>query len=171
MRHIRLPAALAVACVLLPAAAQGQEAKRPSPDSPAGVEYQLPLEQARKNAAGEGPGDSGASARRRGKARPAPLFGAGIAAAKANERSGDAEDGGAAGSGRGDGGSDGTSGGDRDRAESTAVGAATLEDALSSGDGDDGSATLRIVGIALAVLLVGALLGLFLRRGLRQSEA
>src|SRR5687767_15112379 len=78
MRYLPLFAVPIAILALAPAAAQGQAGKRPDPNSPAGVEYQLPLDQARQNAAGDG-----ASTREKGSNdRPAsaPLFGAGITA-------------------------------------------------------------------------------------------
>ncbi len=45
---------MALTCALcLPTAAAAQERAKPDPDSPAGVEYQLPLDQAREDASGE----------------------------------------------------------------------------------------------------------------------
>ncbi len=55
MTNVRLPLALCLVFSLpAPLAAYGQPGKQLDPDSPAGVEYQLPLEQARKNATGGG---------------------------------------------------------------------------------------------------------------------
>lgn len=152
----------AICSLLLPVAAQGQAGKPLDPDSPAGFEYQLPLEQARKNVGG---GD------RAGGGGPAPLFGAGILAAKKTSAQA-----GGAGDAQGDrtseedssrSGTGGRAGRDSDSTPgSTAIKQATL----GAPDEDGGSATLRIAGIALAVLLLGGLLGLVLRRGLRHAE-
>ena len=174
MRYLRLPAVIAATCfLLLPAAAHGQ-GKRPDPNSPAGFEYQLPLEEARKKGGGGGGDEPGPAGARRGGDRAAPLFGAGIAAAPTGGDSAADGDGGAGTGATGDG------------AATQSAGAGSTDDAGSrkSGDGSDapkvaqaslpspddggGSPTLWIAGIALAVLLLGALLGLFLRRGFRQ---
>lgn len=175
MRYLRLPAVIAATCfLLLPAAAHGQ-GKRPDPNSPAGFEYQLPLEEARKNAAGGGgddkPGPAGA---RRSGDRAAPLFGAGIAA---TPKGGD-------GAADGDGGSHTAATGDGAATQSAGAGSTDDAGGRKSGDGSEGpkvaqaslpsaddgggSPTLWIAGIVLAVLLLGALMGLFLRRGLGQ---
>ncbi|MDQ4048605.1 MAG: hypothetical protein M3131_04370 [Actinomycetota bacterium] len=164
MRYVRRLLALCAICsLLLPVAAQGQrDATQPDPDSPAGVEYQLPLEQARKNARGSGSRGDGA-----GRGGGSPLFGAGIMPVKA---SGGAQD---RGSGAGEPASDagsrdsdarGAGGADGDP-ESATIGPSTL----GGPDEGGGSAGLRIAGIALAVLLVGLLLGLLLRRGLSEQ--
>ena len=172
MRYVPRPLALCAICfLLLPTAAHAQADAQVDPNSPAGVEYQLPLEQARENlkpSDGEGPGSEGG----RGEG-VASLFGAGIVPVK--DGTGAQGDGGrgAAGSGSasepGASGSD-PSGGARGGAD-TGSGAPDIKaSGLGSSDDDDGgSATLRLGGIVLAVLLVGALLGLALRRGLRQS--
>ena len=171
MRYLPLTAAaaLAAACALVPATAQGQGGQRPDPDSPAGVEYQLPLEQARKNAAGEGTSEPrGGGADPGGRA--GPLFGAGIVARKVEKGRGDET---RAGSEDGDGGSEPGSAGSRadgedDAGEDSGGGDPPISrSAVGAADSDD--ATLRTVGIALAVLLAGGLLGIGLRRGLRQS--
>lgn len=170
MRYLSLSAVLVAACVVLPATAQGQAGQSPDPDSPAGVEYQLPLEQARKNAAGQGNGEP----RRGGSGEggwAAPLFGAGIAARDVEE---DRGTGGRPGSQGGEGGSDSESSAskaDRGNAAPGEAGgsdAAISRSAVGGADSDD-SATQRTLGIALAVLLAGGLLGVGLRRGLRQS--
>ena len=171
MRYVPRPLAPCAICfLLLPAAAHGQADVQLDPDSPAGVEYQLPLEQARKNvnpSDGDGPGSGGG----RGKGL-ASLFGAGIVPVK--DEAGPQQAGGrdpaqagaapeldASGSG---------GGGEARGGAGTASGAPDIKASrLGSADDDGGSATLRLGGIALAVLLVGALLGLVLRRGLRPS--
>ena len=170
MRYVRRPIALCAICsFLLPAAAQGQASEALDPDSPAGVEYQLPLEQARKNAGGRGADDPDSG--RRGRGGDAALFGAGIVPVGAIDRTADGADGatrngigsdtGAGGSGR-----DGGAGG----GEGSGQGSSAITPAALDGSDEGGSsASLRIAGIALAVLLAGAVLGLALRRGLGQS--
>ncbi len=161
MRHLRLTIALWAISSLVPAVAKGQADAQVDPDSPAGVEYQLPLEQARKDARGGGLGSQGGAG---GSEGVASLFGVGIVPAKATNARG-------RGSGPQSGGPQGEGGGPQseDRGPDAGSEAATIKrSALGSPDEDAGSATLRIAGIALAVLLVGGLLGLALRRGLRQ---
>ena len=169
MRYVRAFAALAALSVLLPSSAFGQTPKRPDPDTPAGVEYQLPLDQARKNVAPDGDAKprSGGDTR----ADAVPLFGAGIVARTANkERDGQ--------NGTGDGdpgterGSEASTSGDGQAGDGEAADSGdppTRKAAVGAGDAGDGGAMLRAGGIALAVLIAGGLLGLALRRGLRQS--
>ena len=178
-----------VVCALVaPSAAAAQEPVQVDPDSPAGVEYKLPLDQARRDAApdaggggrGGGPRSGGGGGPRSGggSGDPAPLFGAGItrdgsqgsdggneAMADASDRSGgqesaDSDDSGAAGVGGGD--AAGPGAGESGRSLST-----TAASAADSG----GSTGLVLGGIALAVVVVGGALGLALRRGLRTTAA
>ena len=176
MRYVHRPLALCAICfLLLPAAAHGQRDAQLDPDSPAGVEYQLPLEQARKNLSpsdGDGPGSEGGRGSGGGRGEGlASLFGAGIVPIK--DGSG-AQEGGDRGNAdpaaaQGSSGSD-RAGGDqgRDGAGAGSGAAALRQPALGASDEDGGSAALPIAGIALAVLAVGGLLGLALRRGLGQ---
>ena len=172
MRYIRIPALTGAILLLLPpVVAHGQVGKRPDPNSPAGVEYQLPLEQARTNAIGSRDGPGSGRGDRNGVA---PLFGAGIVALKAADRAaveppgGENSQGRAArdavggGAGRSEVGGDGRHSGDPPEGPG-----ALKQSALSS---DGGSAPLQIAGMAVAVLLLGAVMGIFLRRGLRPSE-
>jgi hypothetical protein len=116
------------------------------PNSPAGKEYAVPIDKARREALGAPSPSTG-----RAKADPTPadgsqqLFGAGIKPAP-----------------RGSGGS--TSGG-RTRKPGDPP-AAVVSPAAAAG-ADDGSPTLVTGGIALAALLAAGALGLLLRRGLR----
>ena len=166
MRYVPCTIALCAICsLLLPVTAQGQTGARLDPGSPAGVEYELPLEQARKNAAGGGGDGPGSEGDRAGGGGDGSLFGAGIVPVK---RSVDAQDGGDGDGMQGGLASEGASdGGGRDAQEGSS-GGTIKRSALGAPDEDEGSAALRIAGIALAVLLVGGLLGLALRRGLRQ---
>ena len=174
MRYVRRPVALCAICsLLLPVAAQGQAGVQLDPNSPAGVEYQLPLEQARKNANGEGGGGErpGSGEDRAGGGGVASLFGAGIVPASARDGAADGEVGGAGVNGRASGGGAGGAEADvRGAGERSTPGSSAIRPAALDGvDEGGGSAGLRIAGIALAVLAAGALLGLALRRGLRQS--
>lgn len=172
----------AVACALVaPSAAAAQEPVQLDPDSPAGVEYQLPLDQARRDAApdagGGGPRSDG------GSGGPAPLFGAGIAPdgsqdgdagggdGTADDRDATADDRkrsvGEQSRGSDDSGAPGAGGGD-------AAGPGASQSAPSfsaTADGGGASNGLTLGGIALAVVVVGGGLGLALRRGLRTATS
>jgi hypothetical protein len=171
MRYFPLLAVSVAIFASWPAAAHGQEFKRPDPNSPAGVEYQLPLDQARQNAAA---GSKGRSSGHRALSQPgaAPLFGAGIAtrhsAARSGEGAGRAAQAAGGRAGSTSGGAAARAGGD-DAAKGDAGGANAVSKS-SLGASDSGPATLRIAGIALAVLLAGGLLGLGLRHGLRTDS-
>ncbi len=173
----RGPINFAVACALLaPSAAAAQEGVQVDPDSPAGVEYKLPLEQARRDAA---PGAAGGGVGPRsggGSGGPAPLFGTGITPARAR----DGDDGGAR-----DTAVDGNRvGGERsdDRTDLGLTGAGG-RDTASPGGGESGSpfssaaedgggsTGLILAAIALGVLVIGGALGLALRRGLGTTAA
>jgi hypothetical protein len=162
--------AILVASLLIPAGAAAQS-NRPDPDSPAGVEYELPLDQTRKDLSDDGDGprrgggengsDPGASGGG-GAESAAPLFGAGIS------REGASAGGEAPG--------DGSSGGDR---ADSGDGAGSPPDGEASDDsgpavsrastGDEGSTGLLLPGLALLVILAGGAMGLLLRRGLGSS--
>ena len=129
----------------LPSAAAGQESPKLDPNSPAGVEYQLPLDRAREEAAGETQRDSGAP-------KPAPAFGAGVT------ESGPSPEG--AGSGGSD---EGARERRSDEVSATDTRAKTIRAASEGGSG------ASVPLIAAAVLLVGGGLGLGLRRGLGDS--
>ena len=110
------------------------------PGSPAGKEYALPLEQARREAAGGAGGEvSSSNSAQRGRSK---LFGEGI-----KKKAG--------GGGRNA----------RDRAKRKAGAPARLGVPASVSPG--GSSTLTDVGIALAVLAAAAAAGFGLRRALR----
>jgi len=174
---------IAVACALVMPSGAAAQSARPDPDSPAGVEYELPLDQARKDLSGDGDSDSpGANGSRAsdGRSGTAPLFGAGVSRPS---RSSDSDGGSPEGGG---GSSDGapSSGSDRwgiggDRADAGARGTASGDDAAApdgsrlastGSSGGSGSAGLPIAGIALGVLFAGGALGLALRRGFGQSQ-
>ncbi len=178
MMFRRGPIHFAVACALLaPSAAAAQEGVQVDPDSPAGVEYKLPLEQARRDGApgadggGVGPRSGG------GSGGPAPRFGAGIT--RAGSQSGNDDGAGAAPDGsdrvggeqsedRDDAGVTGAGGRD---AASPGTGESAASSSRSSAEDGGGSTGLILAGIALAVVVVGGGLGLALRRGLRTTPA
>ncbi len=169
----------AVACALVaPLPASAQEPARPDPDSPAGVEYQLPLDQARREASPNGGGGGGSEPPSGGgSGNPAPLFGAGIsrdgsqsgggsdatADPDAGERAGAEQSG-----DRADGGATGAGGSD-----AAGPGADQSTPSLRTASAESGgvSTGLTLGGIALAVVVVGGALGLALRRGLRTTPA
>lgn len=168
-----------VCALVMPSAAAAQEAAQPDPDSPAGVEYQLPLERARDKASGpKGPG-GGEPKRGASEADPPPLFGEGIApeagSSSGEQGSDSADDGSPSGVGPGDGGraADGA-GAKGDRADSGRADSVASEAGAGKADGQRSLAQsstglgsdLAIPGIALGVLLMGGLLGLAMRRGL-----
>ena len=144
MQSCLRPLLFTLTCLLcLPAVASGQEEPRLDPDSPAGVEYQIPLDQARDDASGgaeRGPGADGG----------APLFGAGISKAGSKGSRGSH-------SGRA---KRGTSG------EKSKSGAAASVQTAAESTSDAPSVSL----IAAAVLLAGGALGLGLRRGLGRTH-
>jgi hypothetical protein len=164
-------------------AASAQEPVQVDPDSPAGVEYKLPLEQARRDGAPD-PGDGGGRPRSGGGSgggagSPAPLFGAGITRGGSQGGSdGDAE--GAPGEGDRVGGerSDRVGGEQsEDRADAGVTGAGGRDTAgpgsgksgsFSTAAAEDGGGSTGLIlgGIALAVVVLGGALGLALRRGL-----
>lgn len=142
---------LALACGLcLPAAAGAQEQPQLDPDSPAGVEYQLPLDQARDDAAGSGKGKAGASSE-------APLFGSGIG--KDGSTAAGGEDGQPSSSS-----AKGGSAGSRERESTSERTGVAIPGASESSSGGP-SVSL----IAAAVLLAGGALGLGLRRAMGRT--
>ena len=125
------------------------------PDSPAGKEYAVPLDQARRDAAGRAPGGPAGEAAG-ASAKGEPLFGVGIEPQRGSDagggsgKSGNAEGGTGAG-----GGSGGDGAGGADEARSTAAVTAASE---------EGSGLPLTIGIAGAVLAGGVAAGLGLRR-------
>lgn len=167
----------AIACALLAASAApatAQERVQLDPDSPAGVEYQLPLDRARLEAAPS-----------RGASRPSsggdggsgvPLFGAGIApgGSQSSEALGEDRpaDEGSAGGGQesedaaaGGGGARGTGGPGEQGGSPSSLSTTT------AGEGGGDSTGLILGAIALGVVAVGGGLGLALRRGLNTTPA
>jgi hypothetical protein len=167
--------AFLLAALALPAAAQAQApGVFVDPESPAGKEYAIPLEEARRHGApdarpGPGSGDAGP-----------PLFGYGIQRAPGGSGAGGGSAGdGSAGSGD-SGDADGAAGRGGDRgagkeADGEVLGA---EESAREGRADSmaieaaaqgGSDALLTAGIAGAVLAVGLLVGFGLRRVLRNE--
>jgi hypothetical protein len=135
------------------------------PDSPAGKEYAIPLEQARGEAAGDSSGREGGGVANGSSAQP--LFGVGIERPDGGARGQDA---GAAETDRSGGanqrreGQDGGSGTSPGKVAPNARSTAAIEAAASGG-----SDALLTAGIAGAVLGAGLLAGFGLRRLLRDS--
>ena len=146
----RATAAILVGLFIFPAGALAQGGVFIDPDTPAGKEYAIPLDEARRNATG---GDQAV-----GPAGETPLFGAGIQAG--SEGSAQAREDG----GNGDRASGGSNGGDRAMGGSAG---AQRSAAVSAAVGDSNfGLTAGIIG---AVLAGAALAGFALRRGLRES--
>ena len=149
-RTSKLVALVAVSLVVPGAGVAGAQDNgvHVDPDSPAGKEYALPLDSARRDAGGtpNGTGAAGASA---------PLFGAGVSKAASGG-------GGPSGAGgeEGDGSSSAQAGG----ANSATSGADATQVARAVADRGGGlSAGLVTLLIAMGVLLVGILIGLTAR--------
>jgi hypothetical protein len=181
---IRTFLALLIAALALPPAAVAQRGVFVDPDSPAGKEYAIPLEEARRQAAGGGEGGGNS---RGGQ----PLFGQGIkpvdgsseesaAGGGSGSEGGSVANGGGSQSGDGGGGGNGggrDSGGDPDRANGNGDGSLGAEDlapdrrstAAIDAAASDGSDMLLTAGIAGSVLAVGLLAGFGLRRVLRSE--
>jgi hypothetical protein len=137
-RPFALTACLGVLAALPAPAAAVEPGVHVDPGSPAGKEYALPLDQARREAGGSGIGGSNdPSSSGSGKGGGSQLFGEGI-----KKKPG----GGSGGSAR-----------DKDKAATAA----------RLGVSPGGSSTLTDVGIALAVLMTAGALGFGLRRVLR----
>jgi hypothetical protein len=126
------------------------------PDSPAGKEYAIPLEEKRANAGGGRDG---------GQAEP---FGEGISNPGANDRSGK--------SGRGSAGDKGKKreqrGKDEDSESLAALGSSSSGGGSGGGPDEAGAnGALLTSGIALAVLLLGGGIAFLMRRGAFGTDA
>jgi len=179
-----------IAALVLPAAAVAQSSDRPNPDSPAGVEYELPLDRAREKAAGDdGPRRRGSRGNERGSGGSAPPFGEGIGppSRPGGSGGGSGGTGGAGGpgvggpggspdSGSGSSSSGGSGDGDGSRGSGDSgspgldgngrggtPGVSAVTTAQANGVGSDLGPTAAIIA---AVLLAAGALGLFLRRAL-----
>lgn len=140
---------LCTLALVTPAAAQDPQV---GPGSPAGTEYQLPVERAREEAGGGSSGSGGGSTGSdSGTPGEAPLFGAGVESRKqssANAKSGTDSDPATTADVEPDGGTG---------AEQTLRAQAPAPD-------DDGGAIVAIAGGTAGVLLLGGLAGLAWRR-------
>jgi len=179
---MRLVACVLFAALVLPTAASAQSSVRPDPDSPAGVEYELPLDRARERATGDdGPRRRGSRGNERGPAGSAPLFGEGIGPSRGGDSGGDpggpgdapgSDSGSSSGGGSADG--DGPSGGGgsglrglEGNGRGGTPGASTATTGAQANKG--GSDLGPTAAIVAAVLLAAGALGLFLRRTLSES--
>jgi hypothetical protein len=142
--------ALILAALAAPPASAQEDGVFVDPDSPAGKEYAVPLEEARREASGASAGGSSGD---RGGGQP--LFGVGIERAPRQTGAGEATESG--GGGRN---ADDAQG--PERVAPSGQSAAAVEAAAR--DGSDG---LLTAGIATGVLVAGLLAGLVLRRLLR----
>lgn len=149
MRPLTSIAALGLALALALAPAAGGQARDEvfvDPDSPAGVEYQLPIERARALArGGSSPPAAGAPG------APPALFGEGVEPA----REGGSRRDGAPGAG----GATGAPG-----AQPASAPNAAADGIRAAAAAPDGMGTGAVAGIAAAVILLGALAGLAWRR-------
>jgi hypothetical protein len=165
MRFLRTSATVAAALVVATPAAAQDPGVFIDPESPTAKEYALPLENERRLADPSTPSDAAVP---QGQ-RVSPAFGEGIAPAGSDGGGGSATSASGAGGsssarsggGGASGGSAGSGAGDADRAAAATVRAATANPGAPGGDASD---TLVIAGGALAVLVLGAGAGLFLRR-------
>ncbi|MCA1569087.1 MAG: hypothetical protein LC798_01955 [Chloroflexi bacterium] len=141
-----------------PAAAAAEDEVFVDPGSPSGKEYALPVDSARKQAAGDARNKSSNS-------QATPLFGEGVDrdAGSAGGGSGSGESDAGGGSGRG--GASGDGGGEASspqRADPEGGTPVTARAQAASPDG--GSGTIAIIGAGAGVLLLGGAIGLVLRR-------
>ncbi len=154
MRRLGLSLVLLSAALLLPTSTQAQVVV--DPDSPAGKEYAIPLEQKRDQAVG-GKDQSRANPFGEGISKP------GASAAKNESGAGDS-------SGKKDGEKDGENG---DFDATGAVGSDSSGGGGSGGGPDEAgtSGALLTSGIALAVLLLGGGIAFLMRRGAFGTDA
>jgi hypothetical protein len=158
-----------ILALLAPPAALGQRGGViVDPDSPAGAEYAIPLDQARREAAGDTSGNRGEAGGVR--AGGEELFGEGITPAGGGSAGGGGSDGGAGG------GSSGGRSGERENAsggsatESPSGPGASASTAAVAAASEQNSGLPLTIGIAGAVLAAGLAGGLGLRRVLRDSD-
>jgi len=142
--------ALLVAAVATPSANAQQDEVFVDPESPAGTEYAVPLDQARREATGASAGGEAGTPSQGGEAQP--LFGVGIQ--REPKRS--------------------AKSGHRRHAQSKPSQSATPTSdqraaAVEAAAASDGSGCLLSAGIAAAVLAAGLLVGFGLRRALRDG--
>jgi hypothetical protein len=162
----RLIGAGALTVLLLAPPAAAESGVHVDPDSPAGVEYQLPLDRARDDASSRGGSrghGSGGKTTSNGGGQGsggAPLFGVGINSKGRRDTAGGRSDTAPGASGA----EGGSAGGPADSQRSSRL-------ASQAAVKGSGSATLRTLGVVFAILLGGALIGLLLRRGLGRARA
>lgn len=148
---------LALALLLWASSVAAQEpGVHVDPNSPAGKEYAIPIEQARRQA--EGASSANGGHRSSGSAA---LFGAGISPRGGGSGGGSGSSGGVSvGSSKGS--ADGS--GKSDGSQPQGAKRASARPAIAASTGTATNATLLTAGLVAAVLLGGALLGLFLNR-------
>lgn len=167
---MRRLSALGVGLVLGLAAPAVGHAQTPDPDSPAGVEYALPLDQAREDARGDSPKrKQGSGGNPSDSTAAAPLFGAGISKQGGGSKGGTSGTGSPSRSGQDQLADRGSASGGAGR-ESTDEDAGTPDEraartATRAGVEDGGSSFApALLGLVAAVLLIGGGIGLALRR-------
>lgn len=169
-RQTFIAAAAAGLGLLAPAVAQAQTpGLHVDPSSPTGKEYAIPLDQARNSANPQAAPSSGAPGAQAGA--NAPRFGVGVGDSSKHRRSGSRGGAGAGGSGGSGGGTGGSgnagAGSSSGGSQGGLPGSGHLPPtALSSANPAGGVTTpLLVIGLALAILMSGALGGLLVRRG------
>jgi hypothetical protein len=159
--------ALLLAATAAPPAAAQEDGVFVDPDSPAGVEYAIPLQEARRQAAGGRRADPGSGR---------PLFGEGIerapGPASRSDGGGSSDQG---GSHEGGGALGGAGGAQRKGGEDASLGArdippSSAHSAAIEAAAADGSDGLLTAGVAASVLAAGLLARLLLRRLLRSRD-
>ena len=138
---------IAAGALCLPAGATGQERARPDPNSPAGVEYQIPLDQARDDAAGGGKGEAGGD-------KAPPLFGSCVTEGPSKPAPGASP------------GSIRTTG--KQGPGGAREGGGRVASAPATSEGGSGASVSLI---AAAVLIAGGALGLGMRRGMGRTRS
>jgi hypothetical protein len=163
----RIAVALLITALAPTPLALAQDGVFVDPESPAGKEYAIPLEQARREAAGGGSGRGGEAGGGSSGATGQPLFGVGIERADGESRG----RGGGAASANGHGRSNqrGERQGDTGKPGAGDIAPNARSSAAIEAGASEGSDTLLTGGIAAAVLGAGLLAGFGLRRLLRDS--
>jgi hypothetical protein len=143
------------------------------PESPAGKEYALPLQQARNEALGTGGGEAGggpgAPGGSGGSGAAAPLFGVGVGGRNNGSDTGKPANGGGAGQ-RSDGGGTQTQGGPGDGGSSTTDPSQADPSAVATAAGADYSTGQGLLLLA-GILVLGVALGFGLRASGRHRAA
>jgi len=163
-RHASLSSCVLLACLLLAPGASAQggvDDPQVDPDSPAGTEYELPIDRARDRARGGGSGGSGGTSGAAGG--QAPLFGEGVEEEQAPRSGGESSTAKEAPSEQ----TPSSSGGadpPRTAGERPATSAPEVARVQAPAPETGGGQLATPAAIAAGVLLIGGLAGLLLRR-------